>query len=116
MHSFFHNFHVLPLATKAFYLALVVAMVVNAYLAISPRMKSYWRFHFSYTAGIVGIYVLYIALRLADILDKGDYAILVQWLVPLLVFPFIFPALIIRWESIFFKRALETQAKEVDEA
>lgn len=107
-----HNFLHLTLATKVFYIFVVLAALVNSTAAFMPRIKWHWRFHFGYAAVLLVLYATYISLRLANVLDTKDYAVLVQWLFPLLIFPMIIPALLIRWESKYFKQALEKQADD----
>lgn len=111
-----HAFLALSLAVKVFYIAILVAAIGNLLATFMPRIKPHWRFHFGYTAVLLSLYAGYIALRLGGALDPRDYALLVQWLFPLLVFPFVIPILLIRWESKFFKQALERQADAIIES
>lgn len=98
--------HEMAWATRMFYTLLYVAAGVNAIMAFAPRIKPHWRFIFGYTATVLGIYGFYLAMRIVGVFDRYDYALLVRWLLPLLVFPMIMPPLAIHWESKYYKQAL----------
>lgn len=107
-------FLALSLATKVFYVFVIAAALVNGLMVFAPRISLHWRYHFAYTALVLTVYAFYILLRLASVLDAKDYLVLVQWLFPCLLFPMIMPALLIRWQSKYYKEALERRSSEFE--
>ena len=101
------NIHEMAWASRLFYVLLFTAAVVNIYMAFAARMKAHWRFNFGYAGTVLSLYSIYVILRITNVFDRTDYAALVVWLLPLLVFPMIMPPLIIHWESRFYQEALK---------
>lgn len=92
---------------RIFYMLLLFACVSNTVAALGPRIKGVWRFHFGYTAVVTGLYFIYVVLRVTNVLDAQDFLLAVRWLIPCMVFPFIMPVAIIRWEKYFVRKAVE---------
>ena len=108
------NIHQLAWSVRIFYVCLILATLVNLAATFAPRLKSHWRFCFGYAAVLLGLYSTYVILRLAGALDFNDYRVLVNWLLPLLVFIMINPVMLILWESKFYEQAKTRQLLEVE--
>ena len=107
-----HTIQAIAWPTRIFYVLLLVASVTNIIAAIGPGIKGTWRFHFIYTAVVTALYFFYVVLRITNVLDPKDFLLAVRWLIPCMVFPFIMPVAIIRWEKYFIRKAVEKRVSE----
>src|SRR5688572_4588687 len=99
--------HMMAWPLRIFYVLLLIASLSNLVAAVGPGVKGTWRFHYIYTATVTALYFFYVVLRVTNVLDPGDFQLAVRWLFPCMVFPFIMPVAIIRWEKYFIRKAVE---------
>lgn len=107
-----HTLQQIAWPSRTFYALLLIAAVANFVAAVGPDIKGTWRFHYIYTAVVTSLYFFYVVLRVTNVLDIRDFAFAVRWLIPCMVFPFIMPVAIIRWEKYFIRKAVERRVSE----
>lgn len=102
----------LPWSTKLFYVMLLLAFLANAIMACRPKYKPHWRIEFAYTATVLGIFLVYICLRISMVLDQTDYQDAVRWLVPCLAIPFLAVPVLFHWEDKYYRKAVRAHIEK----
>lgn len=106
--------HDISWAFRIVYLVIAVAFLSNLFMASRSKFKPHWRLEFGYTALVTGVYLIYVILRITDVLDARDFAEIVRWIYPCLAIPYILCPLLFYWEDKFHRLAVEAAQKDIE--